>query len=356
VYTGEHGDCNVPQGWAEDPQLSTWVATQRKCKKQDVDGSGPNPQMTAARMAKLDALGFAWDKCAPVAWEENFAKLEAYKGEYGDCNVPQRWAEDPQLGTWVTKQRHCKKRLERGEPNLGMTVARAAKLDALGFAWSPATSWLDKWEAWLARLKLYKAAHGDCNVPQRWAEDPQLGTWVLNQRQAKKRLDRGELSPRMTAARMAKLDALGFAWDQCAPVAWEENFAKLVAYKGEYGDCNVPQRWAEDPQLANWVATQRKCKKGLDRGELNSGMTAARVAKLGVLGFTWVPHRGRPWQGLMEFRAGGVKRPREVSADAAEGGGMGAAIDVAGVVRTANENAVCDDVSQLSDPSEGQVI
>jgi hypothetical protein len=49
-------------------------------------------------------------------------------------------------------------------------------------------------------------------------------------------------------------------------------------------------------------------------------------------------------------------------ADAAEGGvggatlGTGDAFDVAGVAWRANENAVCDGVGQLSDPSEGHVI
>jgi hypothetical protein len=49
-------------------------------------------------------------------------------------------------------------------------------------------------------------------------------------------------------------------------------------------------------------------------------------------------------------------------ADAAEGGvggatlGTCAAVDVAGVARGANENAVCDVVGRLSDPLEGHVI
>jgi hypothetical protein len=50
------------------------------------------------------------------------------------------------------------------------------------------------------------------------------------------------------------------------------------------------------------------------------------------------------------------------AADAAQGGvggatlRTGAAVDVAGVVRGATENAVCDGVGQLSDPLEGHVI
>jgi hypothetical protein len=49
------------------------------------------------------------------------------------------------------------------------------------------------------------------------------------------------------------------------------------------------------------------------------------------------------------------------AADAAEGNdggatlGTGAAVDVAGVVWGASENAVCDGVGQLSDPLEGHV-
>jgi hypothetical protein len=34
-------------------------------------------------------------------------------------------------------QRNYKRRLDRGEPSQGMTVARAARLTALGFVWEP---------------------------------------------------------------------------------------------------------------------------------------------------------------------------------------------------------------------------
>jgi hypothetical protein len=63
-------------------------------------------------------------------------KLKVYTEHHGDCNVPGSWAEDPQLGNWVHHQRTRKRALDRGEPSDGMTAARAAKLDALGFAWA----------------------------------------------------------------------------------------------------------------------------------------------------------------------------------------------------------------------------
>jgi hypothetical protein len=50
--------------------------------------------------------------------------------------VPKGWAaelEYPSLGRWVAHQRQGKKKLDRGEPSKGMTAARVAKLDELGF-------------------------------------------------------------------------------------------------------------------------------------------------------------------------------------------------------------------------------
>jgi hypothetical protein len=69
-----------------------------------------------------------------ASWEAQLAKVEVYKRRHGDCNVPWRWAEDPPLGLWVKKQRIFKKALDRSEPSKRMPAARAAKLDAIGFA------------------------------------------------------------------------------------------------------------------------------------------------------------------------------------------------------------------------------
>ena len=111
-----------------------------------------------------------------AAWEEKLVRLEAYKAEHGDCSVPRGWSEDPRLGKWVVDQRGRKRKLDRGEPSKGMTAERAARLAALGFVWEGSRNHLDdaKWEAQLVLLAAYKAAHGDCNMLQGQAGDPQL--------------------------------------------------------------------------------------------------------------------------------------------------------------------------------------
>ena len=150
-------------------------------------------------------------------WEAQLVQLVEYKAEHGDCKVPPGWAEDPRLANWVKRQRYLKRKLDGGKPCEGMTAARAAKLAAIGFVWDPHAQWEVQWEAqWevqLARLAAYKAEHGDCSVPVRGAEDPRLGTWVHTQRVLKRKLDRGEPSKGMTAARAARLTALGLVWD-----------------------------------------------------------------------------------------------------------------------------------------------
>ncbi|AXI47065.1 hypothetical protein C1J03_14195 [Sulfitobacter sp. SK012] len=72
-----------------------------------------------------------------------------------------------------------------------------------------------------------------------------------------------------------RLDALEFVCDLRA-TAWEEKFDELVQYKQSHGDCNVPRRWSENPELANWVSTQRVKKDKL---------TEDRLARLEGLGF-----------------------------------------------------------------------
>ena len=84
----------------------------------------------------VEAAAQVWDiRLYTVGWETQLARLAAYKAVHGDCNVPVRWADDPQLATWVNDQRQRKRKLNRGEPSDGMTAERAARLTSL--VWNP---------------------------------------------------------------------------------------------------------------------------------------------------------------------------------------------------------------------------
>ena len=39
---------------------------------------------------------------------------------------------------------------------------------------------------------------------------------------------------------------------------WEDRFQRLQVYKRKHGDCLVPAKYEEDPQLGNWLRVQQK--------------------------------------------------------------------------------------------------
>ncbi len=199
-----------------------------------------------------------------ASWDEHFGELVAYKAEYGDCNVPGKWPENPSLGNWVIMQR-SRKLIDK------LSKGRINRLVALGFDWDPIAS---AWEESFHTLEQYKAAHGDCNVPNRWSKNPSLGHWVSMQRQLSRK---GQLS-KMYADR---LTALGFDWDPFTS-AWEESFRVLTQYKAEHGDYIVPSGWPKNPGLAGWVSAQRNRK-------IKGQLSKERVGRLTAIGFEWDP-------------------------------------------------------------------
>ena len=255
AYKQLHGDCNVPQGWKDNPALGNWCTTRRHDYKRNI--------ISPDRIKSLEQLGFVWESQA-IAWEGMFATLAIYKQTHGDCNVRRGWKDDPALGRWCSKQR------ARYRKN-NLPTDRILRLEDLGFVWHPVEA---TWETMFADLVAYKQTYGNCNVPDRWKNNPELGTWCKEQRTNYKRKN---LSP----DRVNRLNKLGIVWHPFA-VAWEQMFGKLFAYKQTHGDCNVPQAWKDDPELGTWCNSQRtKYKRDKLRPE--------RITRLEQLGFVWDP-------------------------------------------------------------------
>lgn len=202
VYKQLHGTCNVPRTVeGEDRKLSHWVGLQRQRKAAN--------KMSQYEQDELEKLGFEWvllSKAERPGWEQQFEQLVQFKNEHGHCKVPAKWAENPKLAKWVSKQRE-KQRMNK------LPVDRKAKLDSVQFAWSYIeASNKQPWEARLEQLKQYKATHGHCNVPKPKlveTEDDHLGRWLKFQKWRYK-------TNKMTAERAAELKALGVEMKQDA--------------------------------------------------------------------------------------------------------------------------------------------
>jgi superfamily II DNA or RNA helicase len=248
AYHAQHGDADVPYRWKEDVILAAWVRYQRHRRKKGL--------ISDEQIQLLEALSFTWRHRERGSWEDSLGVLAAHKAKEGNCDIPLKYPENPKLGHFVNSMRTKRN-------NGSLSADRIAKLDALGFVWASSRKALvdeDKisaaWQARFDELCRYKEAHGNCAVPAKWRENPQLGNWVSQQRQNRKR---GTLRSEW----QRQLDEIGFDWRSAnRREEWATCFEQLKVYKERFGNCSVPVKWKENPQLGVWVARQRHRLKG----------------------------------------------------------------------------------------------
>ncbi|MBF0463073.1 MAG: Helicase associated domain protein [Magnetococcales bacterium] len=251
-FQTEQGHCLVPPSWPADPLLADWVGKQRRDWRAG--------RLSAERLARLEALGFVWDP-EEKAWQEQWAALQAFYAVHGHCHVPDTVAP---LAEWVRQQRRA---------GLGQTLSaeRRACLDALAFIWDGHEA---EWDAMVVALQQFRAERNHCIIPTQFPENPALARWVSGVRRA-------YASGTLSADKVQRLSALGFVWDAKA-ILWEEMFAAMAEFRRQYGNCLVPETYADNNQLAWWVVAQRKAYK---TGQLEP----ERVERLNALGFFWDP-------------------------------------------------------------------
>jgi hypothetical protein len=90
-----------------------------------------------------------------------------------------------------------------------------------------------KWDDMLKRLLKFIGKTGHCLVPNRYPEDPRLGSWVSTQRRQYKVYSSGpKKSTSMTAERVSRLEEIGFQWSTKDPrhVPWDLRFDELLEF------------------------------------------------------------------------------------------------------------------------------
>ena len=221
-----------------------------------------------------------------------------------------------------------------------LTLSRKKQLDDLGFLWyapssssnfsssssfsrvtptpdaerskqsgerTTRTTYDDQWDAMFGSLVAYKEKHGHCLVPKRYQDNPKLGTWVDTQRvqykKMKKSMTTNASSPssndqtssssaaaqhhrRITLERVQRLEQLGFVWS--IRDDWQKHYEELKEYHSEYGNCNVPARYAKNRRLGIWVSAQRQYYQRFRHDATStSPLTPQRMELLNQLGFSW---------------------------------------------------------------------
>jgi hypothetical protein len=181
-------------------------------------------------------------------WNMQYVQLVEFKRKKGHCVVPRKYEQDESLGQWVARQRGT-------HNNNKIQPDRKIILDELGFVWKVERANDKLWHQQHEKLVEFKRKKGHCLVPTKYEQDKSLGMWVNKQRSfhnnSKLRLDRMKL-----------LDELDFVWIvergcNIDDKVWQQQHEKLVEFKRKKGHCLVPQKYDQDPPLADWVSTQR---------------------------------------------------------------------------------------------------
>ena len=151
-------------------------------------------------------------------WRNHFRQLCEYKVQFGDCIVPQKYAANPNLSTWVRYQRTQCRDYREEKPN-SVTAEHIRALEGIGF--NLGTSKIDFASVWSVRFQQmceFKAQFGHCVVPREYTANPKLGQWVSIQRTNYRFHHEGKPSP-MTGERIRELESVGFIWGQARLVS-----------------------------------------------------------------------------------------------------------------------------------------
>ncbi len=175
-YKDKHGNTLVPRQYAKFNKLGRWVSSQRKEYKRKQ--SGQESWLTDERTSRLNGIGFVWDANA-AAWEEKFQQLLLYKDEHGDTLVPRNYPNNPQLGTWVTKQRH-EYNLKQSGKDSQLSPEREVRLNEIGFVRNAREA---AWQSNYNKLCSFHKRYGHTRIPLQGYNA--LYSWCMQQRYLK---------------------------------------------------------------------------------------------------------------------------------------------------------------------------
>lgn len=255
------GNCDVPKDHvtSDGVELGQWVRILRHGLT----------TLTEERRKALDAVGFIWN-IRDFKWEYGFKQLRLFLEKSGHPLVPKDFvtADGYKLGFWVAEQR----------ANLSQISAdRKAKLDDIGFVWTPYAS---TWERAFTSLVAFKKRFNHASPASDYstATGFALGRWAQKLRQKKERL-----SPE----RIAQLDLLGFDWSP-RDSEWSDFVTQLRVFKSQHGHLRVSVNYVteEGKSLGSSVSNIRLSKNSL---------APDKLAELNNMGFDWDP-RSTLWE------------------------------------------------------------
>lgn len=142
------------------------------------------------------------------------------------------------------------------------------------------------WRKMFSKLESFYKKQGHTYVPSDEPELEVLFDWTIHQKQRRSLL---------TPSQVKQLNSLDFDWGASTDkdVHWQRMYRELVEFKRTHGHPKVPQDYKDNAALAYWVSRQR-------RYETAGKLTKERIKLLNAIGFLWkrdiVAMRENAWE------------------------------------------------------------
>ena len=179
AYYEQHGDIDVDYAYINENgfPLGKWLKRHTAVNGQS---GRTSIKVTPERKAKLDKLGFKWDK--GDSWNKHIAACIEYKREHGNLDVPQQYVTAD--GFWLGKWLYLCRKVYNGESEkagFSLTDDQIRELDSIGMDWCMPTekAWDEKYSAFSAMLAEIKA---DNNAAAKYPSSHPLRQWLTRQR------------------------------------------------------------------------------------------------------------------------------------------------------------------------------
>ena len=200
-------------------------------------------------------------------WMHFYNKLVAYKAKHGSVEVPQRYKDDPALGSWCKNQREYYKNFCNNKTS-SLTQERIDLLNEIGFAWLSTKTKrrvVKDFDAHFEELQEFKRENGHTRVPHVYDPNPGLGVFCHRCKIYYREMQQGKRkSPNdwLTPQRIQALQDLEFEWKVGrwkGSLSWNDRYQQLLQFHTLHGHANVTKQYDEEhaPGLKLWITNQR---------------------------------------------------------------------------------------------------
>ena len=215
AFHNKFGHCDVPKRYVGNSALGGWCCRLRQAYNKQRTGKKPGMNISAARIDRLEKIGFKWkDPSRNAMFEMRFAELAQFKNKYRHFNVPRLYGENAALGSWCHNLRTAYSQQNRGQKTcVNLSEERIGRLNSIGFMWTETVGNVT-FDKRFVELTEFYLKFGHCNVPNSmYGENSALGYWCSEMRCGYNQFKIGN-KPRvnMSDDQIERLETLGFKW------------------------------------------------------------------------------------------------------------------------------------------------